>query len=240
MSYHLPFGKESARYQCKFPSTRAFIVSACRARLRIDIRDFRLSQSPLIAPSAKLNDTSSKILDEDNDEQHHFPAGCAVGGTIYDASRGRCVAMSKHLCGVATDLALRCLRNATTDTCRPLAPRHVRISTEQCAPCAAPAHLPMQAEDVEELESTATSTTESVSLAASGDSGSAVRVEGVAIALCCHHCMIWSVRCARCNLRFHCALVFILFVLIKAGAATTGLRRATVFRASAWHWTRWV
>ncbi len=170
-------------------------MSVCRARLRIDIRDFRLAQSPLIARSVQLNDTSSNILDGDNEEQHHLPAGCAVGGTICDASRGRCVAMSKHLCGVATDLALRCLRNATTDTGALLAPRHVRISTEQCALCAARPHSSAQAEDVEELESTATPTTTSLPTPARGDYGSAVRVEGVAIALCCHHCMIWSVRC---------------------------------------------
>lgn len=172
---------------------------ACRARLRIDIRDFRLSQSPLITPS--------KIFNGDN-EQPQFPAGCAVGGTICDASRGRCVAMSKHLCGVATDLALRCLRNAAMDTYVPLS----RISAEQCAPCAAPAHLSKQAEGVKEHECTVTPT----AAPRATDRGSAVRVEGVAIALCCHHCMIW--RVSPCSsLRSRCSLMFLSLVLMKSG-----------------------
>ena len=164
---------------------KCFGVYVLRARLRIDIRDLRLSSAPLIDPSStQLKETTSKILDRDNGEKSHMPTGCAVGGTIHDDSRGRCVAMSKHLCGVATDLALRCLRNAATDTVATNGPHAgVGISTEQCAPCAAVAQSSTQ--EPETLHSTA--------IPAVPARRPAVRVEGVAIALCCHHCMIWSV-----------------------------------------------
>ena len=71
---------------------------------------------------------------------------------------GRCVAVSKHLCGVATDLTLRCLHNASGAG-----------GAGGGGGAAPPDAAAPQAEPPRP-----------------------VQVGGIAIALCCHHCMNWT------------------------------------------------
>ena len=128
-------------------------AGAAFERLRVDIRDFDMCRAPILAQVAA-------------------GSGCGTGGA-------RCVAVSKHLCGVATDLTLRCLLNATRRSDGDVAAsagEHTQKDDSLCHPCA-----PLAAAE------------RPVDSALSGPAAAArVRVDGVAIALCCHHCMNWD------------------------------------------------
>ena len=129
-------------------------AGAAFERLRVDIRDFDMCRAPILAQTA----TGS---------------GC-------DSGSARCVAVSKHLCGVATDLTLRCLLNATRcsdgDVAASSAGEDTQEGASLCHPCGPLAVAERAAYN-----------------ARSGPAAAArVRVDGVAIALCCHHCMNWD------------------------------------------------
>ena len=113
-------------------------TGAAFERLRVDIRDLDLRKAPMMAQTAAPEGGAERAD--------------AAAAAVSEESCARYVAVSKHLCGVATDLTLRCLHNATD-------------STSDAAVAAA---------------------------AAASAVGTGVRCEGVAIALCCHHCMNWE------------------------------------------------
>jgi tRNA:m4X modification enzyme len=135
-------------------------AGAAFERIRVDIRDFDMCRAPMLVQASAAS-------------------GCTNGAA-------HCVAVSKHLCGVATDLTLRCLLNATrapdgdvaTAAAAAAAGEQKEIvETPLCSPCAPP---------------TASENAPRSALSGSAAAAAQVRVDGVAIALCCHHCMNWD------------------------------------------------
>ena len=100
----------------------------------------------------------------------------------------RSIVVSKHLCGAATDVTLRCFTQ-TSPAPQPRPP------CPPCPPCDAEAAAMPTPDNVREGGSTSDahceadgSTSSSPASAAAGD----VRVEGAVIALCCHHVCNWN------------------------------------------------
>jgi tRNA:m4X modification enzyme len=140
-------------------------AGAAFERLRVDIRDLDLCRAPMMAPATAPADEGAD-------------SASGGGGGGVGTSSARCVAISKHLCGVATDLTLRCLLNAARPpvgtAAAAAAPAQASAAAEEpvCKPCNEQAPAP--------------------GARGLAPGSAAVRVEGIAIALCCHHCMNWD------------------------------------------------
>ena len=156
------------------------------ARARVDIRHLQMSGLPF-AEEPMVRGLPCAVV---------VTAGCALPSTLVPACQ---VGIAKHLCGVATDLALRALRTR----CEPCTP-----ATTANPGAEKPAHVDaMNVEDPAPHEGTKETVDGHADAAAVGDAegkeagdmfpgrgwkAGELGVRGVAVATCCHHCCDWK------------------------------------------------